>query len=47
MKFDFGNSIKDNRPVWEHFKETVPVSLIFTISSFIIAYLIAIPLGIH
>ena len=47
IKFDFGNSIKDNRPVWEHFKETVPVSLIFTISSFIIAYLIAIPLGIH
>jgi len=47
LELDFGNSIKDNRPVWEHFKETVPVSLIFTITSFIIAYLIAIPLGIY
>ncbi|MCF7796964.1 MAG: ABC transporter permease [Lentisphaeria bacterium] len=47
IRFDFGNSIKDNRPVWEHFKETVPVSLIFTLTSFIIAYLVAIPLGIY
>ncbi len=44
---DFGNSIKDNRPVWDHIKESVPVSLIFTITSFILAYLIAIPLGIY
>lgn len=47
IRFDFGNSIKDNRPVWEHFKETVPVSLIFTMTSFLIAYLVAIPLGIY
>ncbi|MCF7800477.1 MAG: ABC transporter permease [Candidatus Marinimicrobia bacterium] len=47
IRLDFGNSIKDNRPVWEHFKETVPVSLIFTLTSFIIAYLVAIPLGIY
>jgi len=44
---DFGNSIKDNRPVWDHIKESVPVSLIFTLTSFILAYLIAIPLGIY
>jgi len=44
---DFGNSIKDNRPVWDHIKESVPVSLIFTFTSFILAYLIAIPLGIY
>ena len=44
---DFGNSIKDNRPVWDHLKEKVPVSLRFTLFSFILAYLIAIPLGIY
>ncbi len=47
MMLDFGNSIKDNRPVWDHIKESVPVSLIFTFISFILAYLIAIPLGIY
>ncbi|MCF7807163.1 MAG: ABC transporter permease [Candidatus Marinimicrobia bacterium] len=47
MTLDFGTSIKDNRPVMEHIKESVPVSLIFTFTSFIIAYLIAIPLGIY
>lgn len=47
MLLDFGNSIKDNRPVWDHIKESVPVSLIFTFTSFILAYLIAIPLGIY
>ncbi|MCF6239180.1 MAG: ABC transporter permease [Candidatus Marinimicrobia bacterium] len=47
MMLDFGNSIKDNRPVWDHIKESVPVSLIFTFISFILAYMIAIPLGIY
>lgn len=47
MLLDFGNSIKDNRPVWDHIKESVPVSLIFTFISFILAYMIAIPLGIY
>mgnify|MGYP003958781563 FL=1 len=47
MTLDFGTSIKDNRPVWDHIKESVPVSLIFTLTSFILAYLIAIPLGIY
>ena len=47
MMLDFGTSIKDNRPVWDHIKESVPVSLIFTFTSFILAYLIAIPLGIY
>ncbi len=47
MMLEFGNSIKDNRPVWDHIKESVPVSLIFTFTSFILAYLIAIPLGIY
>ncbi|OQY30299.1 MAG: hypothetical protein B6244_00110 [Candidatus Cloacimonetes bacterium 4572_55] len=47
MIFDFGNSIKDNRPILDHLKEKLPVTLIFTIASFFISYLIAIPLGIY
>ena len=47
MTLEFGNSIKDNRPVWDHIKDSVPVSLIFTFTSFFLAYLIAIPLGIY
>lgn len=47
LLLEFGNSIKDNRPVWDHIKESVPVSLKFTFASFILAYLIAIPLGIY
>jgi len=47
MTLQFGTSIKDNRPVWDHIKESVPVSLIFTFTSFILAYMIAIPLGIY
>lgn len=47
MMLDFGNSIKDNRPIWDHLKEKLPVTLIFTIASFFISYLVAIPLGIY
>lgn len=47
MSLDFGRSIKDDRPVWDHIKERVPVTLIFTLTSFFLAYLIAIPLGIY
>ncbi len=47
LLLDFGNSIKDNRPIWDHLKEKLPITLVFTISSFIISYLIAIPLGIY
>ena len=47
LLLDFGNSIKDNRPIWDHLKEKIPVTLIFTITSFIISYMIAIPLGIY
>lgn len=44
---DFGTSIKDNRPIWDHLQEKIPVTLIFTITSFLISYLVAIPLGIY
>lgn len=47
LVFDFGNSIKDNRPIWDHIKEKLPITLIFTIASFIISYAVAIPLGIY
>lgn len=44
---DFGDSIKFKRPVWDVLKERIPVSLKLTLTSLILAYLIAIPIGIY
>ena len=43
---DFGDSIKFHRPVWDVLVERVPVSLKLSVVAIVIAYLIAIPLGI-
>ena len=45
--FDFGNSIRDQRPVLDKLKERVPVSIQLGGISLILAYLISIPLGIY
>ncbi len=44
---DFGNSFKDNRPVFDKMMERVPVTLTMNILAIIMAYTIAIPLGIY
>ena len=44
---DFGESIKFKRPVWDMIKERIPVSVSLAMTSLIIAYLIAIPIGIY
>jgi peptide/nickel transport system permease protein len=44
---DFGESIKFKRPVWDMIKERIPVSVMLAITSLIIAYIIAIPIGIY
>jgi peptide/nickel transport system permease protein len=44
---DFGISIKDNRPVWDKIAERVPVSLQISFISLLLAYLIAIPIGVY
>ena len=44
---DFGYSLRDHRPIIEKLKERVPVSIQLSVISLLIAYLIAIPLGIY
>jgi peptide/nickel transport system permease protein len=45
-QLEFGESFTDHRPVIEKIKERVPVSLIFGITSIVVALFIGIPLGL-
>lgn len=45
--FDFGNSYKDHRPVWDKIAERLPVTLQLNIISIFLVYLIAIPCGVY
>ena len=47
LTFDFGNSIRDQRPVLDKLKERVPVSIQLGGISLILAYLISIPIGVY
>lgn len=44
---DFGKSFQDNRPVFDKMVERVPVTLTMNLIAIILAYLIAVPLGIY
>jgi peptide/nickel transport system permease protein len=44
---DFGQSLRDHRPIIDKLKERVPVSIKLTGTSLLLAYLISIPLGIY
>jgi len=46
MRFDFGNSFSDNRPVIEKIMEKLPATLILNIISMLLTIIIAIPAGI-
>ena len=45
-RFDLGRSFLQNKQVWELIKEKLPVSISLGLWSFLISYLISIPLGI-
>lgn len=47
FQFDFGKSFQDNRPVAEKIKERIPVTLSVGLISIVIAYMVAVPLGIY
>lgn len=47
VRLDFGVSFIDNRPVITKIAERLPVTLVMNISAVIIAYVVAIPLGIY
>ena len=44
--FQFGRSFMQNKDVWELIKEKLPVSMSLGLWSFLISYLISVPLGI-
>jgi len=44
---DFGKSFIDNRPVFDKMLDRVPVTLTMNILAIVIAYLIAVPLGVY
>ncbi len=45
-KFDLGRSFFQNKSVWELVKEKLPVSISLGLWTFLISYMIAVPLGI-
>ena len=46
LRFDFGKSYEYQEPVWDLIVERFPVSLTFGIWSFLLTYLLCIPMGI-
>ncbi|HEY2382125.1 MAG TPA: ABC transporter permease [Terriglobia bacterium] len=47
VTFDFGESLRDHRPIIDKLKERLPVSIELSGISIVLAYLIAIPLGMY
>src|SRR5439155_18235077 len=47
ITLDFGESLRDHRPIIDKLKERIPVSLRLSGISLLFAYLISIPLGIY
>ena len=45
-QFNLGRSFTHNRPVWDLIKEKLPVSISLGLWTFVISYLISVPLGI-
>lgn len=46
LKFDFGTSLIDERPVVDKILERLPVTLTINIASLVLLFLVAVPLGI-
>lgn len=47
IQFDFGKSFQDKRPVSTKIREAMPWTIFMGLLSFIIAYMIAIPVGVY
>lgn len=47
LTLEFGESFKDNQPVWSKVIERLPVTIKLNVLSILLVYLIAIPLGIY
>jgi microcin C transport system permease protein len=46
LRFEFGTSFQSNKEVWSLIKEKLPVSLSLGVWSFLVSYLLSIPLGV-
>ena len=46
LRFDLGRSFLHNKPVWQLIKEKLPVSISLGLWTFLISYLISVPLGV-
>jgi microcin C transport system permease protein len=46
LRFDLGRSFLQNKPVWDLIKDKLPVSISLGVWTFVVSYLISIPLGI-
>jgi len=44
---DFGQSFKDNQPVWNKIRERLPITIKINLLSILLVYAVAIPLGIY
>ncbi len=44
---EFGNSFKDNQPVWSKIAERLPITIQLNVVSLVMVYVMAIPLGIY
>ena len=47
VRFDFGNSYKDHRPVLDKILETLPITLQINLVALFIIYLVSIPMGVY
>ena len=47
MRLDFGKSYAYQEPVWDVISSRFPISLFFGLTSFILSYLICVPLGVY
>src|SRR5687767_5884181 len=47
LTLDFGDSLRDHRPITDKLMERIPVSLQLSATALVLAYLISIPLGIY
>ncbi len=47
LTLDFGRSLQDHRPVVEKLAEALPQTLLLASVSLLLAYLLAIPIGVH
>ena len=47
VTLDFGESFKDNQPVWAKIADRIPVTINLNVLSLLVVYLVAIPLGVY